>query len=176
MEVEGALGVALMDLRSGMCLGSQASTTLDVQLAATQNIEVVRAKQALRDQLGLSDEIEDILISLETQDHLIRPSAINENLFFYYMMKGNGNLPRARMTLRRIDAELEAVLDDLPLPETAAEQSDVGHDDLEHPFLDPHDLALFQTSVPSGGEKLSGDALPVEGDFLLELGMSGLGI
>lgn len=177
MRVEGALGVALMDLRSGKCLGSQASAALDVEGAAAANVEVVRAKQALRDQLGLPDEIEDILISLRTQDHLLRPSAVNENLFFYYMLEGSGNLPLARMTLRRIDAALETVLDDLPLPDATAERPAGAPRQAPPAGFDFGGFDFDGLSLDSSQEPVaSGDSSPVEGDFILELGMTGLGM
>ena len=110
MELDGAIGVALVDFTTGMCLGSVGGGDLDMELAAAGNTEVVRAKKKIRDQLQISDLIEDILITLDSQYHLIRMARQNTNLFFYYVLdRKKSNLALARMALKKIDAGLEAV-------------------------------------------------------------------
>ena len=67
MQINGAVGAAIVDYETGMCLGSIGGGSLDMELAAAGNTEVVRAKKSIRDQLGINEEIEDILITLESQ-------------------------------------------------------------------------------------------------------------
>lgn len=60
--------------------------------------------------LKLNESIEDILISLDTQYHLIRPlgSRGGRGLFLYLAMsKTRANLGLARYHLRRIEEELQ---------------------------------------------------------------------
>jgi hypothetical protein len=68
---------------------------------------VVRAKRDIVGRLGLAQEIEDILITLSSQYHLIRVLHNNANLFFYLVLdRGKANLAMARMGLERLDQEL----------------------------------------------------------------------
>ncbi len=110
MEADGAIGIALVDASSGLCLGSLGGGSVDLELAAAGNTEFVRAKQRIRDQLQIPDSIEDILISLDTQYHLIRMSSQSESLFFYYIVdRKKSNLGLARMTLKKADRLLETI-------------------------------------------------------------------
>ena len=73
MGIAGAIGVALVDGESGLCLGTQGGgKLLDMNLAAAGNTDVVRAKMRALETLHLNDAIEDMLITLENQYHLIR--------------------------------------------------------------------------------------------------------
>src|SRR5215475_13268246 len=73
MTIEGALGVSLVDWDSGMSLGSLGGGKyLDLEVAAAGNTEVVRAKMRTLQSLRINDTIEDILITLGKQYHLIR--------------------------------------------------------------------------------------------------------
>ncbi|MFJ8649027.1 hypothetical protein ACIRNI_23260 [Streptomyces sp. NPDC093546] len=109
--IDGALGAALVDYTSGMALGTiGGGKDLDLAIAAAGNTDVVRAKVRTMEMLGLKDEIEDILITLGTQYHLIRllKSRGGAGLFLYLALdKERSNLAMARHQLRRIEAELE---------------------------------------------------------------------
>lgn len=108
MKINGAIGTALVDFKSGMCLGTAGGGGLDLELAAAGNTEVVRAKKNVRDKLGLTDRIEDILITLDNQYHLIRMFHNNINLFFYIVLdREKANLALARMELAKIDKNLD---------------------------------------------------------------------
>jgi hypothetical protein len=110
MQIDGAMGVALVDYTSGMALGTLGSTKeLDLTVAAAGNTDVVRAKMRTLDLLKLKDEIEDILITLGTQYHLIRPlrSRGGQGLFIYLALaKSRANLAMARHQIRRIEEDL----------------------------------------------------------------------
>lgn len=111
MSVEGAIGAALVDYSSGMSLGAVSSTKdLDLTVAAAGNTEVVKAKMRTMEMLGLDDRIEDILITLGRQYHLIRPlhSRDGAGLFLYLALgKDRSNLALARRQLQSIAERLE---------------------------------------------------------------------
>jgi hypothetical protein len=87
---------ALVDANSGMMLGS-AGAGLDLELAAAGNTEVVRAKLKTMQVLGLNDTIEDILITLGKQYHIIRPLQAKAGIFLYVVLdKAKANLAMAR--------------------------------------------------------------------------------
>lgn len=99
LQIEGALGVAIVDYTSGMALGTQGSG-LNLNVAAAGNTNVVRSKMAVMKDLGLQDQIEDILITLGRQYHLIRMSPKHGTLFFYLALdKDKANLAMARHKL-----------------------------------------------------------------------------
>jgi hypothetical protein len=106
LRTDGALCAALVDANSGMMLGS-AGTGLDLELAAAGNTEVVRAKLKTMKSLGISDGIEDILITLGKQYHIIRPVQAKAGIFIYLVLdKGKANLALARRACQEIESAL----------------------------------------------------------------------
>ncbi|MFJ6718704.1 MULTISPECIES: hypothetical protein [unclassified Streptomyces] len=110
-SIEGAMGVALVDYSSGMALGTLGGgKDLDLTVAAAGNTDVIRAKVRTMEMLGLNDEIEDVLITLGGQYHLIRllKGRGNNGLFLYVVLdKARSNLAMARHQLKRIESALE---------------------------------------------------------------------
>lgn len=109
MAIDGALGAALVDYESGMSLGSiGGGQDIDLEIAAAGNTEVVRAKVRTLTTLGITDAIEDILITLGSQYHLIRLiSSSHGSLFLYLALdRSRANLALARHGLKRIEHEL----------------------------------------------------------------------
>ncbi|MER5433287.1 hypothetical protein [Streptomyces sp. NPDC002588] len=109
--VEGAMGAAVVDYTSGMALGTMGGgKDLDLAVAAAGNTDVIRAKVRTMEHLGLKGEIEDILITLGSQYHLIRlvQGRTGSGLFIYLVLdRGRSNLAMARHQLKRIENELE---------------------------------------------------------------------
>jgi hypothetical protein len=110
MQIDGALGVALVDYTSGMALGTAGGDRdFDMSVAAAGNTDVVRAKLRTIELLNLQDKIEDMLITLDNQYHLIRPitSRSGAGLFLYLALaKSRANLALARRQLRLIEENL----------------------------------------------------------------------
>lgn len=107
IAVDGALCAAIVDSSSGMLLGS-AGGGVDMELAAAGNTEVVRAKTKTMRALGLDDVIDDILITLGKQYHIIRPMASKDGIFMYLVLdKAKANLALARRKVQEIEKTLQ---------------------------------------------------------------------
>jgi hypothetical protein len=107
LHTDGGLAAAVVDANSGMLLGSGGGG-VDLELAAAGNTEVVRAKLKTMKSLGLNDRIEDILITLGKQYHIIRLVAAKPGLFIYLVLdRGKANLALARRSCQ--DAETDLV-------------------------------------------------------------------
>ncbi|GHH94199.1 hypothetical protein [Streptomyces capillispiralis] len=110
-SIDGATAAALVDYTSGMALGTLGGgKDFNLEIAAAGNTDVVRSKLRTMEHLGLNEEIEDILITLSSQYHLIRllKGRGGNGLFLYLVLDaGRANLAMARHQLRRIESELE---------------------------------------------------------------------
>lgn len=111
MQIDGAIGAALVDLNSGMALGTAGGgRDFDLNVAAAGNTDVVRAKLRTMEMLGIEDGVEDILVTLGGQYHLIRPltSRSGKGTFLYLVLnKARANLAMARHQLRRIEESVD---------------------------------------------------------------------
>ena len=107
MQIDGAVAVALVDGNSGMAMGTAGGGPLNLEVAAAGNSEVVRSKLKVMKALNLRENIEDILITLGSQYHLIRPLAQAPEVFVYLVLnKANSNLAMARFKLASVEREL----------------------------------------------------------------------
>ncbi|MCZ2527158.1 hypothetical protein [Streptomyces sp. HB2AG] len=110
-SIEGAIGVALVDYNSGMALGTLGGgKELDLNVAAAGNTDVMRAKVRAMEMLNIQESIEDILITLGSQYHLMRPltGRSGKGLFLYLALdRKRANLAMARHRLRTVEESLE---------------------------------------------------------------------
>jgi hypothetical protein len=109
MASEGALGACVVDSSSGMMLGATGGgATFNIEVAAAGNTEVVRAKRKTMKSLGLNDQIEDILITLNKQYHIIRLCSANDAMFIYVVLdKGKANLAMARHHIAEAEKQMQ---------------------------------------------------------------------
>ncbi|MDO7875582.1 hypothetical protein Q5H93_12635 [Hymenobacter sp. ASUV-10] len=101
-DLPSLLAVAVVDATSGMALASHSnSPTLNPETAAAYNAEVVKQKQKAMSALKLQGEkIEDILISLSNQLHLIKLSDNGTKFIYLAVNPRDTNLAIAREVLR----------------------------------------------------------------------------
>lgn len=107
LRLEGAVAAALVDSKSGMCLGAAGSEEIDAEVAAAGAADVVRGMQRAMKTMGSQDAVEDILISTGQQYQLMRVTAQDPNLFLYMILRRDvANLAIARRKLAEAEKEL----------------------------------------------------------------------
>ena len=83
---------------------AKAGGGVNLEVAAAGNTEVIKAKMKTMAALGIKDSIEDILITLGTQYHVLRPLSVKHGLFLYVVLdKAKANLAMARFKLLDIE-------------------------------------------------------------------------
>ena len=109
LAIEGASGAAIVDYSSGMALAQGGNPAFDLGVAAAGNSNVVRAKLATMRDLGVTDQIDDILITLDSQYHLINVlnTSGTNGLFIYLVLnRSSANLALARHKLKGVAASI----------------------------------------------------------------------
>ena len=106
LEIEGAVAAALVDGDSGMMLASAGgNATFDLEIAAAGHTELLRAELKTMRALGIHDTVQDILVSLGQQYHVLRPLRSAPNIFFYLALdRERANLAMARHLLAILEA------------------------------------------------------------------------
>ena len=100
-DLPGALAVAIVDIRSGMTLASHTNSSINPETAAAYNTEVVKQKQKAMQALKLQGEnIEDILITLTNQLHLIKLVGDGKKFIYLAVSSRDTNLAIAREVVR----------------------------------------------------------------------------
>ena len=103
MAIDGALGVALVDYESGVCLGAKGGGSIDMELAGAAVTSMIRAKKDIIENLGLDESINEVISTLKGQYHLVQSVNQHVGLFSYVILdRQNSSLPLARSQLRSI--------------------------------------------------------------------------
>jgi hypothetical protein len=107
-DLPGLMAVAVVDVTSGMALGSHSnSPSINPETAAAYNTEVVKQKQKAMAALKLQGEtIEDILITLTNQLHLIKLNPASNKFIYLAVNSRETNLAIAREVLRNHAAQM----------------------------------------------------------------------
>lgn len=107
-DISGFIGACLVDTETGLMMASEGGDNFDLETAGAANVEVVKAKMAAMKMLGLNENIDDILITLGSQFHLIRPLEDTPSVFLYTALdKKTANLGMARVQVKKVEKTLE---------------------------------------------------------------------
>jgi hypothetical protein len=109
ISMDGALGACVVDSTSGMILGksSVSDSNINLEIEAAGNTEVLRAKLKTMQARGAVDQIEDMLITLGNEIHILRPMKSRSVVFLCVVLdKSLSNLALARMKTADIEASL----------------------------------------------------------------------
>ncbi|MHC0446723.1 hypothetical protein ACWA1F_15030 [Flavobacterium sp. 3-218] len=107
-NVNGFIAVAVTEIESGLSFGNLTiDPGFDPELAAAYNLEVVKAKLSAVKALGLNQDIEDILITLSNQIHIIDISPNKKFMIYLAADASKANLGMTRAILRKHKAEVE---------------------------------------------------------------------
>lgn len=103
MKINGAIAAGAIDWESGMALGMKTNGTFDIELACAGNSEVIKAKMATMRSLGLEGQIQDILITLSDQIHIIGMVPNQPELAIYLALDSSkANLAMARIAVKNV--------------------------------------------------------------------------
>ena len=107
-NLDGFVGAALVDSDTGRIIAQTGQTGFDLGAAAMGNAEVIKAKQSAMDRMGMEEVIEDILITLTNQYHLIRTMDFDNSMFIYLVLDRHlTELGMARNRVRKFEKCLE---------------------------------------------------------------------
>lgn len=106
-NIQGLIGACLVDYGSGQLLGSEGGGKIDIDLVATLNTTFMRTWNSTVDQLNLDEPLDEILMTLGTQVHLLRPLKQHPSTLLYVALdKATCSLGMARIQLKNIEANL----------------------------------------------------------------------
>ncbi|MBV7293511.1 hypothetical protein [Corynebacterium sp. TAE3-ERU16] len=105
-DLDGFIGASVVDLDTGMSLASASKmANFDLDVASAYNSEMVKAKYKTIKALGLDTGLEDMLLTLDDQLHLIR--MLDDQSFIYVAVdRHSSNLALLRTSVKRRVAEI----------------------------------------------------------------------
>lgn len=110
-SIKGFIAAAVADADSGMAMATlEGNQSFDINVAAAANAQVIKSKLEAMDALGFGNKerIEDVLITLNSQYHLIRLSNKDPSIFIYIALdKAQANLALARRGLAKAEQKLD---------------------------------------------------------------------
>lgn len=98
---DGIHAITVVEIGSGMTLGSHSDGKIDPDVASAYNVEVVKAKLKAVKALGLKDSIDDILITLSSQYHLISCTEGGGHMIYLAADKAKSNLALLRNVVKK---------------------------------------------------------------------------
>lgn len=106
-EIAGFVGACLVDGDTGLMLTSQGGGGLDLEAVAGQVTGVLKAQLAAVEALKLKDGVEEMIVTLDTRIHILRPLANIPGMFLWIALdRAKANLGMARLQARALEQSL----------------------------------------------------------------------
>jgi hypothetical protein len=106
-DMSGFIAASVVDLESGMTLTAKSlRSDFDLAVASAYNSELVKQKLKIMKSLGLKTNLEDILLTLGDQIHLIKIFPGNHTFLYLAAERANTNLAIVRNSVNRNVAAL----------------------------------------------------------------------
>lgn len=110
-NVPGYMAVAVTEIKSGISYYSNSAIAdFDPELASAFNLEVVKAKLNAINALGLNETIDDIMITLSSQIHIIDVADNNEYFIYLAVDSTKANLGMTKALLNKYKKEINRKL------------------------------------------------------------------
>lgn len=110
-NIPGYIAVAVSEIKSGISYYSDTAVpSFDPELASAFNLEVVKAKLNAISALGLNESIDDIMINLTNQIHIIDISDNNEYFIYLAVDSSKANLGMTKALLNKYKKEISGKL------------------------------------------------------------------
>lgn len=109
LSVDGLLGCAVVDGTTGLILAreSRADQPADLDLSAAASAQMLRAHRLAARNMGLSEEIDEVMVSAGSRQQVLRTVTRHPDLFLLALLeKQRANLALARYKLMEVDKGL----------------------------------------------------------------------
>lgn len=110
-NVPGFIAVSVTEVATGVCYVSLSEKSdFDPELASAYNLEVVKAKYKAIEALGLKSKLQDIIITLSDQLHMIDVSDNGEYFIYLAVDSSSANLGTTRALLKKYKKNIASEL------------------------------------------------------------------
>ncbi len=110
-NVPGYVAVTVTEVSTGVCYVSHSEKSdFDPEIASAYNLEVVKAKKNAIKALELTSNIQDILITLNDQIHIIDLSENGEYFIYLAVDSSKANLGMTRALLKKYKKDVVSQL------------------------------------------------------------------
>jgi len=107
-DVAGVIATAMVDLESGMTLAAKTNRSdFDLTVASAYNSELVKQKTKIMRALNLKAQLEDMLLTLTDQIHLIKLMPGNATFLYLAADRSKTNLAILRTAVNKHTADID---------------------------------------------------------------------
>jgi len=106
-NIPGFIAVSVTEVSSGVCYVSLSKKSdFDPEIASAFNLEVAKAKMKAIEALGLKSNIQDIIITLTDQIHIIDLSEHGDYFIYLAVDSSSANLGMTRALLKKYKKDI----------------------------------------------------------------------